>query len=167
MGGQIQRPAGTSAAGLDNQQETCWRRGLQFLHPRPLRTPEGHAESQGPSLVTQDTPIGNPGPFQAGGQAPPIHWVTDSQQGEFNGIPSLMFASCYLIELVVRFRFSADFCLDDPYIPFFFLVFEHLTTVGSKLPRSCIITSTVPDFFIDEPVFNVMVKCVIYLFLPR
>ena len=43
--------------------------------------------SQGPSLVTQDTPIGNPGPFQAGGQAPPIHWVTDSQQGEFNGIP--------------------------------------------------------------------------------
>ena len=49
--------------------------------------PEGHAESQGPSLVTQDTPIGNPGPFQAGGQAPPIHWVTVSQQGEFNGIP--------------------------------------------------------------------------------
>ena len=43
--------------------------------------------SQGPSLVTQDTPIGNPGPFQAGGQAPPIHWVTVSQQGEFNGIP--------------------------------------------------------------------------------
>ena len=42
---------------------------------------------QGPSLVTQDTPIGNPGPFQAGGQAPPIHWVTVSQQGEFNGIP--------------------------------------------------------------------------------
>ena len=42
---------------------------------------------QGPSLVTQDTPIGNLGPFQAGGQAPPIHWVTDSQQGEFNGIP--------------------------------------------------------------------------------
>ena len=42
---------------------------------------------QGPSLVTQDTPIGNPGPFQAGGQAPPIHWATVSQQGEFNGIP--------------------------------------------------------------------------------
>ena len=42
---------------------------------------------QGPSLVTQDTPIGNPGPFRAGGQAPPIHWVTVSQQGEFNGIP--------------------------------------------------------------------------------
>ena len=48
-------------------------------------------QNQGPSLVTQDTPIGNPGPFQAGGQAPPIHWVTDSQQGEFNGIPGLVF----------------------------------------------------------------------------
>ena len=42
---------------------------------------------QGPSLVTQEAPIRNPGPFQAGGQAPPIHWVTVSQQGESNGIP--------------------------------------------------------------------------------
>ena len=53
--------------------------------------PEGRAEGQGPGLATQDTPIGNPVPFQAGGQAPPIHWVTDSQQGEFNGIPGRCF----------------------------------------------------------------------------
>ena len=54
-----------------------------FLLPRPTQTPEGHASSQGPSLVSQSTPIGSQGPFQAGGQNPPhFHWVTKSQQGE-------------------------------------------------------------------------------------
>ena len=72
----------------DNPKEVWRKRGLQFLHPRPMQTPEGHACCQGPSLVTQDTPIGSQGPFQAGGQAPPIHRVTKSQQGEFKGIPS-------------------------------------------------------------------------------
>ena len=52
--------------------------------------PGGFAQSQGPSLVTQESPIGKQGPFQAGGQAPPFHWVTDSQEGEFNGIPGHM-----------------------------------------------------------------------------
>ena len=33
------------------------------------------------------TPIGSDGSFQAGGQAPPIHRVTNPLQGEFNGIP--------------------------------------------------------------------------------
>ena len=64
-------------------------RGLKFLHPRPTQTPEGHACSQGPSLVTQSTPIGSQGPFQAGGQAPPFHRVTKSRQGESKGIPGL------------------------------------------------------------------------------
>ena len=47
-------------------------------------------------MVTQEIPIGNPGPFQAGGQAPPIHWVTVSQQGEFNGIPGLRLQHVHL-----------------------------------------------------------------------
>ena len=55
--------------------------------PKTSADARGPRRCQGPSLVTQETPIGNPGPFQAGGQAPPIHWVTVSQQGEFNGIP--------------------------------------------------------------------------------
>ena len=33
-------------------------------------------------------PIGSQGPFQAGGQAPPIHQVTKSWQGEFCGLSS-------------------------------------------------------------------------------
>ena len=74
----------------DNPKEVWRKRGLQFLHPRPTQTPEGHACCQGPSLVTQDTPIGSQGPFQAGGQAPPIHRVTKPRQGEFNGIPGLL-----------------------------------------------------------------------------
>ena len=44
-------------------------------------------------MVTQDTPIGNQGPFQAGGQAPPIHRVTKTRQGEFNGIPGHLVAT--------------------------------------------------------------------------
>ena len=51
------------------------------------RRPEAMRRHQGPGLVTHWSSIGSRGPFQAGGQAPPIHQVTKSRQGEFNGIP--------------------------------------------------------------------------------
>ena len=38
--------------------------GFSTMRPRPTQTPEGHARSQEPSLVTQGTPIGSQGPFQ-------------------------------------------------------------------------------------------------------
>ena len=55
--------------------------------------PKAYADTRRPCVRPRtqfgnpSTPIGSPGPFQAGGQAPPIHCVTVSQQGEFNGIP--------------------------------------------------------------------------------
>ena len=49
--------------------------------------PEGHACHQGTQSGNPKHLDLEPGPFQAGGQAPPIHRVTKSQQGEFNGIP--------------------------------------------------------------------------------
>ena len=53
---------------------------------KPLWTTEGQAESQGTSLLTQCSPIGKVSPFQAGVQAPPIYWETDSQPDEPNAI---------------------------------------------------------------------------------
>ena len=57
----------------------------------PTQTPEGHACHQGTQSGNPKHLDLEPGPFQAGGQAPPIHRVTKSQQGEFNGIPGLVF----------------------------------------------------------------------------
>ena len=58
-----------------------------------IPAPKAHADAQRPCVQPRtqfgnpSTPIGSQGPFQAGGQAPPIHQVTKSRQGEFNGIP--------------------------------------------------------------------------------
>ena len=63
-----------------------------MLHPRLTQTPQGHARSQGPNLVTLGTPIRSYRPFQVGGQIPHFHRVTKSQQDEFNDIPGGLYA---------------------------------------------------------------------------
>ena len=55
--------------------------------------PKAYADARRPCVQPRtqfgnlNTPIGSRGPFQAGGQAPPIHRVTKSRQGEFYAIP--------------------------------------------------------------------------------
>ena len=54
--------------------------------------PKTPADARRPCRKSR-TQFGNPrNPDRESGprQAPPIHWVTDSQQGEFNGIPGLI-----------------------------------------------------------------------------
>ena len=87
-GGHPQDTALTLAAGLSSAPEYR-REALSFLHLGPRRRPKAMRAALGPSQVTLRTPIGSKGPYRAGGQAPPIHRVTKSQQGEFKAIPRL------------------------------------------------------------------------------
>ena len=65
--------------------------------PKANADARGHCASQGPSLVTLCFPIGSQGPFQAGGQVPPIHQVTKSWQGEFCDNPESKMAKLTLV----------------------------------------------------------------------
>ena len=73
------------------------RRPISRIEVQKGRTlipaPKAHTDARRPCVLPKtqfgnpSTPIGSQGPFQAGGQAPTIHRVTKSRQGEFNGIP--------------------------------------------------------------------------------
>ena len=66
-------------------------------------------------MVTPSTPIGSQGPFQAGGQAPPIHRVTNPRQGKFNDIPSRVFYN--LLDQKLDFLMGYRDLKKTPFLP--------------------------------------------------
>ena len=78
--------------------QAAWTVHCTTCCPRTLvPAPKAHADARRPCVQPRtqfgnsSIPIGSPGPFQAGGQAPPFHRVTEPRQGEFTAIPRQAF----------------------------------------------------------------------------